>query len=333
MKKTLKWEFWPFWIFYIPIYAQWLWYSLKSRSLVFFSAANPAMNLGGFSAYSKYDILNLIPKHVLPSMFLLSTNAHSNTKKLLDKHRINFPLIAKPDHGERGFGVVLIKSEKELTQYLWSSKNDIIIQEYIAFPLELGIMYHRLPGDTKGHITSIVKKEFLTVTGDGKSTLTELFNKGKRTNYHLDMLTKKHKNDLSTILPKNQTLQLQDIGNHSRGTTFINANHLINEQLHKVFDEIATKIEGFYFGRFDLRVTSIKDLYQGKNIKIMELNGAASEPAHIYDPDMRLLTAYKDLSLHWKNLYQVSTKSRLIGNEYTPFREAYKQHMNYFKTR
>ena len=333
MKKSLKWEFWPFWLFYIPVYVHWLWYSLKSRSLVFFSAANPTMNLGGFSAYSKYQVLDLIPTKVVPAMFLLQPSQYEKANKLCNQHKISFPLIAKPDLGERGFGVALITSETELNDYLTTAKNDIIIQEYIDFPIELGIMYHRLPGEKKGHITSVVSKEFLTVTGDGQSTLIELFKQGKRTYYHFEMLCIKYHDKLKSVLPKNKKIQLQEIGNHSRGTTFLNANHLINDKLHEVFDAIAIEINGFYFGRFDLRVSSIEHLYEGEQIKIMELNGAASEPAHIYDPEMKILAAYKALFSHWKNLYLVSKKNKEKGHHYTPFLKAYKQHMNYFKTR
>lgn len=333
MKKSLKWEFWPFWFFYIPVYVHWLWYSLKARSLVFFSIANPAMNLGGFSSYSKFKILQLIPQDVVPRMFLLSPKEYENVLKLRIHHNISFPLIAKPDLGERGFGVALLRSEKELQEYLFAAKNDVIIQEYIDYPLEFGVMYHRFAGEKRGHITSVVMKEFLSVVGDGVSTMAELFLKGKRTACHIELLYGMYADQLGNVIEKGKEVQLQEIGNHSRGTTFLNANHFINDQLHDVFDEIALQIDGFYFGRFDLRVPSIEDLYRGEQIKILELNGAASEPAHIYDPEMKLFTAYKDLFRHWKNLYLVSMRNKKQGHQYTPFFKAYKQHMNYFKTR
>jgi len=333
MKKSLKWEFWPFWIFYIPVYMHWLWYSLRTRSLVFFSAANPAMNLGGFSAYSKFKILKLIPQEYVPRMFLVPQIDYQKIQQLCATNNISFPFIAKPDIGERGFGVSLIRTIQELDDYLSKAKNDLIIQEYIDFPIELGIMYHRFSGDKNGHITSVVMKEFLTITGDGKSSMKTLFENGHRTSYHREMLFSKYQNELNHVLPKGTTIQLQEIGNHSKGTTFLNANHLIDIKLHQVFDKIALQIDGFYFGRFDLRIPSIEDLYSGKNIKMMELNGAASEPAHIYDPEMKLSDAYRHMFKHWKNLYLISRKNNKVGHEYTPFFKAYKQHMNYFKTR
>ena len=105
---------------------------------------------------------------------------------------------------------------------------------------------------------------------------------------------------------------------------FLNGNHLINDQLLDVFDRIAKPIKGFHFGRFDLRVTSLEDLYQGKNIRVLELNGAASEPAHIYDPQMSLLKAYHHLFGHWQRLYEISIENHKNGTPYNSIWSLYK---------
>jgi hypothetical protein len=51
----------------------------------------------------------------------------------------------------------------------------------------------------------------------------------------------------------------------------------------------------------------------------MELNGANSEPAHIYDPNMPLMQAYKDLITHWKTIYKISVLNNKQGIKYMPF--------------
>lgn len=102
---------------------------------------------------------------------------------------------------------------------------------------------------------------------------------------------------------------MEPIGNHCRGTRFIDNNFLINDKLNIVFDEICLPIKGFYYGRFDLKVKSIEDLYEGRNIKIMELNGASSEPGHIYDSANTIFKAYKDLLFHWKRLADISKEN------------------------
>ena len=90
-------------------------------------------------------------------------------------------------------------------------------------------------------------------------------------------------------------------------------NYLINEKLNEVFDKICIPINGFYYGRFDLKVKGIEDLYRGENIRIMELNGASSEPGHIYDPSLTLFKAYKDLLSHWKRLADISKGNMKLG--------------------
>lgn len=333
MKKWLKWEFWPFWFFYIPIYFQYLWFGIRSGSFVFFSAANPSMKLGGFCSYSKYDILKKIPKEYIPETVLVKSNEKEFAERIFENSPLSYPIIVKPDLGERGFGVALVESDSELKAYFREAKGDIILQEYINYPLEVGVMYHRLPAEKTGRITSIVIKEFLTITGDGNSTFLLLFEKGTRTRFHIESLKETYNKELELVLEKGKTIQLQDIGNHCRGTTFLNGNSLISKQLEEVFDKIALRIEGYNFGRFDLRVSSEEDLLKGVNIKMMELNGANSEPAHIYDPNMPLITAYKAVFRHWKNLFQVSVANHKLGVPYAPLFGTIKEVRSYFKNR
>jgi hypothetical protein len=322
--KLTKWEFWPFWLFYTPIYFYWIWLSIRARSFVFFSAANPLMELGGFGGYSKYNIIKQFPSELIPKTVFVNsaTSDPDELLKQIKSQELSFPLIIKPDVGERGWKVEKINHSQEFIAYLTRNRQKLLIQEYISYPLEFGIMYHRLPGQTYGYITSVVQKEFLSVTGDGKSTLQELFSQFTRTKYHLPMLLKLYKDKLAEVLQLGEVLELVSIGNHARGTTFLNANHLITPGLVKVFDRISRTIDGFYFGRYDIRVPNLEDLYAGRNIKILELNGANSEPAHIYDPQMLILHAYKHLFRHWHILYDVSMQNHKKGHSFTPLLKA-----------
>ena len=182
------------------------------------------------------------------------------------------------------------------------------------------MLYHRFPNAGKGQITSVVMKEFLTVTGDGKATLEELITQHIRAAGRLDYLRNKYKSCLDKVLPPGEPMQLEPIGNHNRGTRFLNANHLINAQLVNVFDHLGKSIPDYYYGRFDLRVPSLDDLYLGKNIKIMELNGVNSEPAHIYDPGMGIGQAYRALFQHAKTIWQIANYNHThLGVPYAPF--------------
>ena len=222
--------------------------------------------------------------------------------------------------GERGKDVEMINEEEELKSYLVGKTFDLNIQEFIDLDFEFGILYHRMPDEEMGKITSIVQKGFLYVTGDGTSTLHDLMSQEIRIAHRLDYFEKKFKKDLDLVVLKGVKKYLEPIGNHCRGTTFYNANHLINEQLTKIFNAIALQVMGYYYGRFDLKVNSIEDLYEGNNMKIIELNGVSSEVAHIYDPDYKLIQAYKDVITHMKYIYKIARKNHEKGIKYDSLR-------------
>ncbi|HSQ46821.1 MAG TPA: hypothetical protein VLM44_07890, partial [Lutibacter sp.] len=118
---------------------------------------------------------------MLPSDFCPNTifvEKGENIQDILSKiakNNIEFPLIIKPDIGFRGLLVTKIKDEFELSVYLkkYNSIN-LIIQEYIDYSNECGIFYHKIPGEKTGKITSVTLKKYLTVIGDGNSTILEL---------------------------------------------------------------------------------------------------------------------------------------------------------------
>jgi hypothetical protein len=326
--KLYKWEFWPFWFFYIPVYFYWMYLSVRAKSLFFFAATNPIMEMGGFINYSKYNVLKLFPKEFIPkTLFIHKTSQKENIVELLQKSELNFPIIAKPDMGERGNRIAKVDNLEELREYFAEFPHrNILLQEYIDYALEYGIMFYRFSENERGTISSMVEKEFLTVCGDGKSTVRELIEADSRRTLYLEHLEEvyKNKSTLDQTPKKGKVVLLEPIGNHRRGTTFLDANHKINEDLLTVFDKLSQGLEGFYFGRYDIKAKSLEDLYAGKNFKIMELNGVNSEPAHIYDPKMPLWKAYRDLFRHWKTIYRIGTQKHQEGIPYLPFKEGMK---------
>lgn len=318
--KHTRFEFWPYGFAYIPVYFYYLYLSLRSKSLTFFTAANPGIFLGGFVGESKHSILQKINPCYLPAtIYCKNEYSLQQIVSMLASHQMFFPLIAKPDIGERGSKVDKLNNEAELENYIHEIGEDFIIQSCVEDEIELGIMYYHFPNGTQSGITSIVRKDFLKITGDGIHQLDYLIKNNLRAQGRLDYLLDKFSDRLHEVLAKNETLLLEPIGNHSRGTKFINGNDLINEKLVKVFDEIAKPIEGFYIGRFDLKVTSLADLYEGKNIKILELNGAKSEPAHIYDPSVFIVKAYQALFNQYRLMYTIAQQNRNLGIEYDSF--------------
>ncbi|RYU91835.1 hypothetical protein [Emticicia agri] len=323
--KIFNYEYWSWWVFYLPMAPYWLFQAIRAKSLTYFTAVNPSIEAGGFYGEHKSEILKYIPAEYLPTTLYISPDtAFSEISHTVAAHQLKYPVIAKPNVGERGTSVVKIMSEAHLKAYHASINADYLIQEFIEYPIELGVLFSRMPEEKSGRVSSVTLKEFLTVTGDGKSSIETLVLNNTRARFQLEALRDRLGKGIEEILPAGEKRLLEPIGNHCRGTKFVNANHLINEQLHQVFTTIADRFEGFYYGRFDMKVASYEDLYAGKNIRIMELNGVSSDPGHIYDPRYYLWEAYRDLGWHWNRVAEISIANQKKGIKPVPVRELLK---------
>ncbi|BDD00400.1 D-alanine--D-alanine ligase [Persicobacter psychrovividus] len=321
MIKLKSWEYWPWQLVYLPVGLYSIGHAIKSGSPFYFSASNPAIKNGGLMSESKSDILAKIPEAYRPLtvLFQAGPTALEEVLNYLREHAIQYPFILKPDYGERGKGVQKIEDEQALTAYCLEARLPFIMQPYIDYPLELGVFYARFPASPKGTISSVVIKEMLKIKGDGKRSVRTLMESDPRAFLQLARFETEAPYLLEKVPTQGQLIELESIGNHCRGTKFINGNHLINKQLEVVFDTIALQIDGFYYGRFDLRCASLEDLYAGQHIQIMELNGAKAEPAHIYHPGYSLKQAYTDLFDHWRVMAEISRENHRRGVPYTPF--------------
>lgn len=313
LHRLMHWEYWPFGIVYLPIYLVWLYYAIRSRSLFFGTASNPSITNGGFLMESKKQIYDLIPEGFYPKTYYWNKllNAEENIKLLQQK--IAFPLIVKPDIGMRGMAIHKLNTIEELQNYAFKMPVDFMVQEYINYPYECGIFYVRIPGADKGKITGIVSKELLAVTGDGKSTIRELIIANPRFHFQIEAIAKIIGDEIETIPAKGENKLLVPFGNHCRGAKFIDDSAAITKQLSDAIDAVCRQIPGFYFGRMDIKFRHPDELNQGKNFSIIELNGAGSEPTHIYDPKHSIWFAWKEIVRHLNYLYQISKKNQEAG--------------------
>jgi hypothetical protein len=319
--KLTNFEYWTWWMFYVPLLPYWLFQAIRTRSLTFFTNADPCIDYGGFFGESKMEILRQIPKEYLPKTIFIEkqTDLKTIVDKLIEEDLV-YPIICKPDVGERGTQVEKLYSNYDLVQYLSNVQQDFIIQEFITYDIELGVLYYRYPDASTGKVTSVTRKEFLSVLGDGKSNVEQLMQQSTRARFQIESMRKRLGDmGMNEVIKSGEKRILEPIGNHCRGTKFLDDNHLLNSTLDEVFDRIALTIDGFHYGRFDMKVKSIEDLYEGKNIRIMELNGVSSEPGHIYDPKNTLWAAYQDLAHHWKIIADISIQQQRRGIMPVPF--------------
>lgn len=315
-------------MFYIPNIPLAIYLAIKAKSPTFFTATNPSIWNSGDGMESKFETLQLIPEKYRPNSILISPKDDFNSiLHQIKTKKIEIPLIAKPDIGFRGLLVKKINTENDLKLYLEKYPIPIIVQEFISHKNECGIFYYRIPGEKSGTITSITLKKFLSIIGDGTSTISELILSDTRASLYFEILEEIHKNKMNSIPNNKEEIILTVIGNHSKGTQFIDGNNLINKELTNVIDELNKKIEGWFYGRIDLKYDSFESLQQGKNFKILEINGIISEPTHIYDASKNsYFDAVKSIGKHWRIVYNISRLNHQNqAIKYTPTRNFIKE--------
>ncbi|NIM61209.1 MAG: carboxylate--amine ligase, partial [Acidobacteria bacterium] len=77
------------------------------------------------------------------------------------------------------------------------------------------------------------------------------------------------------------------------------------EALERRIDDVSSGFDGFFFGRYDLRVQDLDAFAGGRGFKIVELNGVTSEATHIYDPRHSLLDAWRTLFRQWRLAFEI----------------------------
>ena len=289
------------------------------------------MKNGGFVMDSKREIYDLIPQKYYPKTdFIQEGIPFEEVIQILESSKIKLPFIVKPDIGLRGSAVKKITNLGELEDYHHKANFDYLLQDLIPFENEVGIFYVRFPNQEKGKLTGIVAKEFLIVEGDGVATIEDLLKVNPRYEFQLKALQKEYGKQLLEILPRGEKKNLVPYGNHARGAKFLDYSHLISPELTKVIDEMCIQIPEFYFGRMDVMYNTWAELEQGENFSIVELNGAASEPTHIYDPKHSLFFAWKELARHIGYMFHISVANHKRGFPYLTHKvgmEQYRLHL------
>ena len=326
------WEYWPLPVFSIPIVFIWLWNAIKARDLFFITRANPGIPNGGFFGSSKSDILATLPDEFTPKSLLMSGNmpVHRIDYQLKEAG-ISFPVVAKPEIGERGWLIAKLNSLDELVEYLQAHPISFIIQPYIDLPLELGIFVYMMPDGSDATVSSICEKRFLQVCGDGQSTLGTLILDQDRAILQYEKLRENFADRWNDIPAPGEVMVLENIGNHCRGTTFLNRNDQIDKVITERMVALLKTMPDVYYGRFDLRTASWEALRAGRDTCILEFNGTNSDVSHIFQPGYSLWRAYRDIAFHWDKMQAIASKNRENGHESASFKEIISALIIYFR--
>ncbi len=244
--------------------------------------------------------------------------------KLFGHYQFQYPIVVKPDVGKMGLMFRKIANIYELKRYHETMPVNYILQEFIAYPIEVSVFYFRFPGAPRGKITGFIKKEYLNVTGDGESTLEQLITVCPMVRFRQEEMKLKHKDKLNYVIRKGEQFCLSYALNLSRGSRLVSLAHENDERLLQVFDDLSKYSRGFFYGRYDIKCASVEDLKQGKNFSILEFNGSGGEPHHVYAQEHNLLKASKELLGHWRILFEISKANHLNGIRYWNFVQGWK---------
>jgi len=333
-----RWEFWPAWLFYPPVILHAAWLAIKYRGLAVVTVANPGIFTGGMVGESKMDTLKDLSRHspefTARAELIEGTDPASRLRSLASirsQLNLEFPFILKPNLGQRGDGVKLVREEDQALKYLSLNTAPLVVQCYAPGPCEAGIFYYRFPDEPRGKIFAITEKIFPMLKGDGRSTVAELIWQDPRARLIAGKYLKRMGTRQEVILAEGETLKLVEAGNHAQGCIFRDGMRLWTPELEDRIDGISQNLEGFFIGRYDLRYASEKDLQAGKNFKIIELNGASSEATSIYDSRNSLWSAYRTLFRQWELVFAIGAANRKRGCVTTPVRVVWKTWREYHK--
>ncbi len=317
-------EYWVTGLVYLPM----LWWGIKRmiarRWLIELTSVNPGYaHDAGIMCESKMDINRKLgdgtvdDKAILHCVLIDENENENRVEQAIeilnnDDQLGGYPVFCKPDQGERGRAVEMIRSESELIDYCTDNDEAFVIQQRHAGEMEVGVLWVRHTESItdanydgpSGFIYAITIKHFPVVVGDGKQSIRRLILGNKRYRAQSRMFMTRMSEHLNMVPDVGEEIALGIAGNHSQGAMFTDGVHLITDELSARIGEIVDRFiddqgRGFDIGRFDLRCDSLEELAQGKGFGIVELNGLTSEPTNLYDPKRSIFWAWDMLCGYW----------------------------------
>lgn len=318
-----RWEFWPGPIFYTPVVFYIALRVLLTGQLTRFTAVNPGIShAGGLIGEGKCETLDplalAMPGFVAPfervGAELPPADRVRRALAFAARQARPWPLVLKPDRGERGRGVRIAHSEAAVVDYFQRLHVPVIVQAF-APGAEFGLFYVQRPGQA-GDLVSLTEKRLLSLKGNGQQTLGELILDHPRARLLAPMLFERFAERLDDVPATDERIPIADVGSHCRGALFIDGSELRTPALVERVRELAAAMPGFEFGRFDVRARSRESLAAGEDFQVIEVNGASSEPAHVYHPGTPLMTGLRAFFGIWRDMMDIGTANAQKGVEW-----------------
>lgn len=323
-KATSFFEFWPTWLMYLPVLFQWLALAVRHRSLTLPLIANPIIPLSGMVGGSKHELMNCALGHckaaILPWLYweVRDEPAAQQAKACIQrsaKKGIHLPFVCKPDIGCRGSGVKLIHTLAQLEAVIsvYPKGAGLLCQQLASYEPEVGVFYVRHPQASKGYIASLTFKTTPTVVGDGVKTLEQLVSDDPRAALLLELYRERNQARWQHVLNEGERHRLLFSASHCRGAIFTDAREHITPALTEALNRIMDDLPDFYYGRLDVKFSTVERLREGLDLEIVEINGASSESIQIWDKSARLRDAIKALLWQYSTLFKLGAYQRKQG--------------------
>lgn len=327
--RAMHHEYWPAWAYYPPVVAWALLLAARHRSSLTPFACNPGIgNGGGIVGESKSQIMHALGEspRVLRTV-LIPAGSPDERLAAVVASGLGFPVILKPDAGQRGYAVKLARTEADVVEYFRSMTGAAVAQPYHSGPLECGVFWVRSIGPNgelldRGEILSVTAKEFPFVTGDGERTLEQLIDRHPRHRKQRETFLARLGERCFAVPARGERVPLAVSGNHCQGTLFRDGARLITPALNDAISRLSLGFAGgFDFGRFDIRYESDEALRMGEGFAVVELNGITSESTNCYDPSCGVVWSWGVLMKQWSRAFAIGAARRKAGARTIALRE------------
>ena len=333
VRRILHHEWWPSWVLYAAIFPHLLRLAARHRSLTIWTCVNPGIRPGGgIIGESKLDILNGLDPACALTQIIIEPDPdqgarHAKTERTIeDNADFLFPVVFKPEAGERGDRVTIVRTGAEIGGALRAIPGSMIIQKFHPGPIELGVFWirdlgtigHERTDSAQGSILAITRKILPELVCDGERTIRAQILAHKRYRMQAEVYLENLAGRLDEIPAEGKRVLLTEIGNHIRGCRFEDGADLITPELSAAIDRIARTWrsadgEPFDFGRFDIRCSSDEAVRAGEDLAVIELNGVTSEATNLYDPSWSPARALKLLARQWTIAFEIGAARRALG--------------------
>lgn len=330
LTRLLRQEYWPAWTHYLPTYLRIPRWFLLAGCRPVFTAVNPGYaHDGGMAAEKKHEIIERLRDPAVLHARLLPAEPDAGARAAQGAAMIKgdaalggYPVVCKPDQGERGRSVRLVYSDAELRGYLEEHAEPVLVQRYHPGPVEVGVLWVRDPATIErpdrpglhGRIYAVTHKTLPTLVGDGRRTLRQLILSHPRHRAQAAVFLERMHERLADVPAAGEEVGLGAAGNHSQGALFVDGSRFVTPALEAKIDRMARSFAGgFDIGRFDIRCATEAELMAGENLGVIELNGVTSEPTNIYDPSWSIFRAQSVLLGYWRRLVELGMARQRTG--------------------